>query len=72
LQLVQQGLGFAILPRLTANVQGAPQDVVFMQIADIALKRQLYLLTRSGSQPSPAARLLIESVVARAFQGKAV
>jgi DNA-binding transcriptional LysR family regulator len=57
LQLIQQGAGFALLPRMAAQIFNLG-DVVFIDVEDLDLWRDVFLVELAGSSLSPAAQRL--------------
>lgn len=57
LQLIQKGMGFALLPSMAANVLGTT-DIIYLPVADLDLQREIFLIQRRNVSLSPAASLL--------------
>jgi DNA-binding transcriptional LysR family regulator len=53
---VANGLGAALISRLTLDLDLASGRLVTLEVEDLRIRRELRLLTLEGKQPSPAAR----------------
>lgn len=67
-RLVEQGMGVALVPRLTARPEIARQKVVALTVREMRLERSIYLIYRKGANLSHAARAFLR--VARESRGQ--
>ena len=58
-RLVEQGLGVALVPRLTAQSEIARKQVVALTVREMRLERSIYLIYRKGATLSHAARAFL-------------
>jgi DNA-binding transcriptional LysR family regulator len=58
-RLVEQGLGVALVPRLTAQTEIARQQVVALTVREMRLERSIHLIYRKGATLSHAARAFL-------------
>jgi DNA-binding transcriptional LysR family regulator len=58
-RLVEQGMGVALVPRLTAQSEIARKQVVALTVREMRLERRLYLIYRKGATLSHAARAFL-------------
>ncbi|MDQ6651333.1 MAG: LysR family transcriptional regulator [Acidobacteriota bacterium] len=63
-RFVEQGMGVALVPRLTAQSEIARKQVVAVTVREMRLERSIYLIYRKGATLSHAARAFLR--VARA------
>jgi DNA-binding transcriptional LysR family regulator len=66
-RLVEQGLGVALVPRLTAQTEIARKQVVALTVREMRLERSIHLIYRKGATLSHAARAFLK--VAREKRG---
>jgi DNA-binding transcriptional LysR family regulator len=67
-RLVEQGMGVALVPRLTAQIEIARKQVVALTVREMRLERGIHLIYRKGATLSHAARAFL--AVAREKRGK--
>ncbi len=67
-RFVEAGMGVALVPRLTAQVEIARGQVAALVVREMKLERKLYLVYRKGATLSHAARAFLR--VAREHTGK--
>ncbi len=67
-RLVEQGMGVALVPRLTARPEIARQKVVALTVREMRLERSIYLIYLKGANLSHAARAFLR--VARESRGQ--
>jgi DNA-binding transcriptional LysR family regulator len=65
-RFVEQGMGVALVPRLTAQTEIARGQVVALTVKEMRLERRLNLVYRKGATLSHAARAFLQ--VARELQ----
>ena len=58
-RLVEQGLGVALVPRLTAQSEIARKQVVALTVREMRLERSIHLIYRKGATLSHAARAFL-------------
>ncbi len=58
-RLVEQGMGVALVPRLTAQSEIARQQVVALTVREMRLERGIHLIYRKGATLSHAARAFL-------------
>lgn len=58
-RLVEQGMGVALVPRLTARREIARQEVVALTVREMRLERSIHLIYRKGATLSHAARAFL-------------
>ena len=58
-RFVEQGMGVALVPRLTAQAEIARRQVVALTVREMRLERRLYLIYRKGATLSHAARAFL-------------
>jgi DNA-binding transcriptional LysR family regulator len=58
-RLVEQGMGVALVPRLTAGPEIARQKVVALTVREMRLERSIHLIYRKGATLSHAARAFL-------------
>ena len=58
-RLVEQGMGVALVPRLTAQAEIARRQVVALTVREMRLERRLYLIYRKGAKLSHAAHAFL-------------
>ena len=58
-RFVEQGMGVALVPRLTAQSEIARQQVVAVPVREMRLERSIYLIYRKGATLSHAARAFL-------------
>lgn len=58
-KLVAQGVGVALVPRLTAQAEIARRQVVAITVREMRLERSIYLIYRKGATLSHAARAFL-------------
>jgi DNA-binding transcriptional LysR family regulator len=58
-RLVEQGMGVALVPRLTAQAEIARRQVVALTVREMRLERRLYLIYRKGATLSHAAHAFL-------------
>ncbi|MGH9970938.1 MAG: LysR substrate-binding domain-containing protein [Pyrinomonadaceae bacterium] len=61
-RFVEQGMGVALVPRLTAQSEIARKQVVALTVREMRLERGLYLIYRKGATLSHAARAFLRVV----------
>lgn len=59
-RLVEQGLGVALVPRLTAQAEIARKQVVALTVREMRLERSIHLIYRKGATLSHAARAFLK------------
>ncbi|HET6890147.1 MAG TPA: LysR family transcriptional regulator [Pyrinomonadaceae bacterium] len=67
-RLVEQGMGVALVPRLTARREIARQEVVALTVREMRLERSIHLIYRKGATLSHAARAFLR--VAKEIRGQ--
>lgn len=67
-RLVEQGMGVALVPRLTARPEIARQKVVALTVREMRLERSIHLIYRKGATLSHAARAFLR--VAKETKGQ--
>lgn len=67
-RLVEQGMGVALVPRLTAQIEIARKQVVALTVREMRLERGIHLIYRKGATLSHAARAFL--AVAREKRSK--
>jgi len=67
-RLVEQGMGVALVPRLTAQIEIARKQVVALTVKEMRLERGIHLIYRKGATLSHAARAFL--AVAREKRSK--
>lgn len=67
-RLVEQGMGVALVPRLTARREIARQEVVALTVREMRLERSIHLIYRKGATLSHAARAFLR--VAKESRGQ--
>jgi DNA-binding transcriptional LysR family regulator len=67
-RLVEQGMGVALVPRLTARPEIARQKVVALTVREMRLERSIHLIYRKGATLSHAARAFLR--VAKEIRGQ--
>lgn len=68
-RLVEQGMGVALVPRLTAQSEIARKQVVALTVREMRLERDIHLIYRKGASLSHAARAFLR--VAKEARGEA-
>ncbi len=58
-RLVEQGMGVALVPRLTAQIEIARKQVVALTVREMRLERGIHLIYRKGATLSHAARAFL-------------
>lgn len=58
-RFVEQGMGVALVPRLTAQTEIARQQVVALTVREMRLERSIHLIYRKGAALSHAARAFL-------------
>jgi len=58
-RLVEQGMGVALVPRLTAQIEIARKQVVALTVPEMRLERGIHLIYRKGATLSHAARAFL-------------
>ncbi|MBC8028636.1 MAG: LysR family transcriptional regulator [Pyrinomonadaceae bacterium] len=69
-RFVEQGMGVALVPRLTAQTEIARKQVVALTVREMRLERSIHLIYRKGATLSHAARAFLR--VAREKRGDSV
>ncbi len=67
LALVREGLGITVLPRLT--VTGLQDDVVFLPLADVTVRRSVHMMSQPMNVLMPAAREFLKLIVQMMREG---
>jgi DNA-binding transcriptional LysR family regulator len=65
MMLLQEGVGYSLLPAMTAYLMMPHRDMVFQVLQSPAISRELHLIKRRGRTLSPAAAALLEQFVPR-------
>jgi DNA-binding transcriptional LysR family regulator len=69
-RFVEQGMGVALVPRLTAQAEIARNQVMALTVREMRLERSIHLIYRKGATLSHAARAFLRVAKERRSAGK--